>query len=179
MAAEGGALKTCKVCSVKFQPLNSLVRVCSVPCALAEVERKKVKQFKAETKLRREAMKTHSAWIQETQQAFNRFIRARDRNLPCISCGRDTGAKRNAGHYLAVGSHPELRFNELNCHGQCEHCNTHLSGNLIDYRIGLIAKVGQHVVDWLEGPHKPLKPTIEELKWLKKFYTIRAKECAE
>lgn len=73
-------------------------------------------------------------WTREVQVEFNRFIRARDANQPCISCGRQSGAKRNAGHYRPVGACPELRFCEINCHVQCEHCNSYNSGNLSLYR---------------------------------------------
>jgi hypothetical protein len=83
----------------------------------------------------------------------------------------------NAGHYKPVGSHPELRFNEINCHLQSEHCNSYKSGNMVEYRARLIEKIGLPLVEWLDGPHKALKPTIEELKWLRSYYNRRAREA--
>ena len=38
------------------------------------------------------------------------------------------------------GAMPSLRFNTHNVHKQCSACNNHLSGNMIEYRINLIAK---------------------------------------
>lgn len=157
--------------------MSTLTRTCSVPCALDDIERQKKKTFRAETRMRREKIKTRGMWVRDAQLSFNRYIRVRDSGLPCISCGRNTGAKVNAGHYRPVGAYPELRFNEINCHLQCEHCNTYKAGNLTEYRIGLIAKIGLPLVEWLEGPHKPLKPTVAELKWLKKYYNDRVKEA--
>lgn len=171
--------KACKVCKVMFEPRNSMARVCSIPCALTDLEEKKRKEFRAETRRRKAAIKTQSDWVQEVQVEFNRYIRARDFGRACISCERRTGAKVNAGHYRSAGAFPELRFNEINCHLQCEHCNTYRSGNLADYRIGLINRIGLPLVEWLEGPHKPLKPTIKELQALKKYYKQRVKEAAQ
>jgi hypothetical protein len=69
----------------------------------------------------------------------------------------------NAGHYRSVGACPELRFHPMNVHLQCEHCNSHLSGNIIEYRRRLATKIGVDRVEWLEGKHEPLKLTIDEI----------------
>ncbi|RUM32065.1 MAG: hypothetical protein DSY42_01725, partial [Aquifex sp.] len=100
---------------------------------------------------------------------FNRYIRERDKNETCISCGR-VPKKRNAGHYRSVGACPELRFEPLNVNLQCEHCNTFKSGNAIEYRINLVKKIGLERVEWLEGPHEPAKWSIDEIKAIKKEY---------
>ena len=134
---------------------------------------------KAEKRERRAALKrlrTRRDWLKLCQIAFNAMIRIRDEFEPCISCGRSTGAKRNAGHYLSVGSHPELRFHEDNCHSQCEHCNSWKSGNAVAYRIRLIEKIGLERVEWLEGPHEPAKWTIEELEAMTKEFRARKKQ---
>jgi len=79
---------------------------------------------------------------------FNAFIRERDKDLPCISCGeyRDLCA----GHYWAAGNFESVRFNEVNINGQCDQCNGHLHGNLILYGKALIKKYGQEAVDNLD-----------------------------
>ena len=98
----------------------------------------------------------------------------RDKNLLCISCQKPP-KKRNAGHYRSVGACPELRFEELNCHMQCEHCNTYLSGNLIEYRKNLILKIGVEKVEFLESKHEPKKYTIDEIKEIKAKYKQKLK----
>ena len=126
------------------------------------------------------ALKTRSEWLKELQVIFNRFIRLRDSGLPCISCGAlDDGSRQmQAGHYKTVGAHPALRFDEKNCHSQCSRCNNFLSGNLLPYRVALIAKIGQAEVDRLEGPQEPLKLTIAEIQALIAEYKAKVKALA-
>jgi len=76
----------------------------------------------------------------KAQTVFNKWIRERDKGSPCISCG--SGIPTQAGHFYSAGHHNQLRFNEDNCHLQCVRCNMFLSGNLLNYRIGLIKKIG-------------------------------------
>ena len=165
-------MKECKNCKQEFNPARPMQTCCSPRCALIYVRKKD----KNELKERKDKLKSKSEWLKETQIVFNTFIRWRDKECSCISCGRSTGSKINAGHYLAVGSHPELRFNELNTNLQCEHCNTYLSGNQLEYRKGLIAKIGLDKVEWLEGKHEPKKYTIEEIKAIKDLYRLKLKE---
>lgn len=178
--------KPCKDCKKEFHPFKPMQPRC-VPCAMkkgqkdTQRQREKAqeasrKAFNKETRKRKDKLKTRSEWIKDAQRAFNRFIRLRDYGHNCISCGRNTGAKVNAGHYLTVGGHPELRFSELNCHLQCEHCNSYLSGNIARYRPSLIAKIGIDGVDWLEGPHEAKKYTIDDLKEIKQKYAKLARE---
>jgi hypothetical protein len=123
-----------------------------------------------ELRKRREAIKPRAKWMREAQAAFNAWIRQRDKDLPCISCGRHHQGQWHAGHYLSTGARPELRFDERNVHKQCSACNTHLSGNLVLFRAGLIAKLGLESVEWLEGPHEPRKYTIEDLRQIRDDY---------
>lgn len=173
--------KRCKVCRTKFEPRNSLEAVCGFKCALAFTKTKQGKAhvnkaYRAETRERRAKLKSRQDWLNDVQVVFNRYIRLRDKDNACISCGRSTGCKVNAGHYRSVGAAPELRFCEDNVHLQCEHCNCFNSGAAIDYRIGLIQKIGAERVGWLEGPHDPKRYTIEDLKALKKEYQAKIKE---
>lgn len=100
----------------------------------------------------------------KAQKIFNKWIRERDKDLPCISCQK-TADKYEAGHYIAQGSSGYLRYNEDNVHGQCKACNRWNHGNLIEYRINLIKKVGLKTVEWLEEHRKDTKKwTREELE---------------
>lgn len=160
--------RKCSVCKKWFHPARDGQFVCSFECACrygkvtndtakAEAQREKKRVEKVERKRqaeRRQAVKPLSYFIRQAQQAFNEFIRYRDRLLPCISCGRHHDGQYHAGHFRTTGANPELRFNEDNCHRQCAPCNNHLSGNLIAYRPALIAKIGQARFDALMGPHE-------------------------
>ena len=63
----------------------------------------------------------------------------------------------------------------MNVHKQCQPCNTHLHGNLVLYRVNLIQKIGLDRVEWLEGPHEPLKLTVEAIKALRDEYRAKTK----
>lgn len=79
---------------------------------------------------------------------FRKFIRERDKDQPCISCGKRTTLQ--AGHFYSAGHYPALEFNEDNVHGQCLQCNYHLHGNLVHYREHLQKKIGSERVEILE-----------------------------
>ncbi len=82
------------------------------------------------------------------EKRFNKWIRNRDSENCCISCGKFTTLQ--AGHFYSAGHYPELRYNEKNVNGQCNRCNTYLSGNLLEYRKGLIKKIGIEEVEKLD-----------------------------
>jgi len=162
--------KKCKVCKEKFEPLRPLQVVCSTKCGCEYTKLQKEKQWKDRKKELKEKLLTRSDYLKLAQAAFNAYIRERDKDRSCISCGTYNG-KMNAGHYMSVGSTPELRFNEDNVHKQCERCNTFYSGNLINYRIELINRIGEERVNLLERKDlEPLKMTIDEIKELTKKY---------
>lgn len=174
--------KTCKICGNKYKPRSTTQCCCSPACAYQYVvkcnAKKQVKKLQASIKAEkreqrkaRESLKTKSQWMAEVQKEFNKYIRLRDKNEPCISCGNTNDVKYDAGHYKTVGAYPELRFEELNCHKQCsKNCNVEKSGNIIEYRKRLIKKIGLNKVEWLEGPHEAKNYTIEDLKELKALY---------
>jgi hypothetical protein len=164
-------------------PRNRMQIVCSWRCSLAEVEksnlrrerRKKIDESRS-LRAQKEALKTRREWLKEAQIAVNRYVRLRDKDKPCVSCGTTTAAQWDAGHYMSAGGHPALRLNPLNIQKQCSVCNAHKSGNLVLFRRELINRVGLEKVEWLEGPHPPAKWTIEELKQIKTEYTRMVRE---
>jgi len=168
--------KKCRECKNPFIAFNSLAITCSPQCAIDYVRKEAHRRAKAETRKRKVALKTLSDWAKDAQKEFNAYIRERDRGLPCISCERFHQGQIHAGHYRSVGACPELRFEPLNVHGQCAPCNTHKSGNAIEYRAGLVRRIGADKVEWLEGPHEPKKYTIDDLKEIKAHYRALTKQ---
>lgn len=169
--------KRCRVCSREFAPQRAMQRVCSPGCAVTlaakQRERKYLQDAREQRRSRREALekvKTRGEHLREAQAAFNAWVRMRDAGQPCLACKRHHGGQYHAGHYRSVGSSPELRFEPDNVHMVCQPCNVHLSGNLIQMRLGMIEKIGLVRVEWLEGPHEPKKLTIDEITKLKAFY---------
>jgi len=157
-------------------PFSSMTKACSVPCSLELVEDQKRKIARKDLRDGRERLKTKSGHLADAQKAFNRYIRARDHDEPCISCGtRNPLIQYCAGHYFTVGGHPELRFEELNVHKQCnKNCNMELSGNIAAYRVNLVKKIGEPLMAWLEGPHQAKNYIIEDIKMLKAEFNARA-----
>ena len=175
--------KKCRICKSIFEPIRPLAIVCSYDCSIAYAkvlaDKNKAStalKMRRETKVKLDKLKTRLQWLKETQIVFNKYIRLRDAALPCISCQRFHAGQYHAGHYKTVGSAPQLRFNEDNCHKQCAPCNNHLSGNIINYRINLILKVGRQRVELLESINTIKKYTIDDIKELKLFYKAKIKE---
>jgi hypothetical protein len=181
-------LKTCKWCKSKFEPKRPTAICCSPDCefdygikhaAKAEMIRKQ--EDRKVIKLKLDKLKTAREWTKEAQIAFNAYIRERDKNKPCICCGQplksgDVGGAFDCGHYRSVGSAPHLRFDERNAHGQRKQCNRYGAGRAVDYRIGLIARLGIDSVESLEADQTPRKYSIDELKTIKSTYKQKAKE---
>lgn len=170
-------------CRSLFVPVRSMQVACSPSCALAVArqkqacERKAIQQLeRREIRAAKERLKGRAEHMREAQAAFNAYIRLRDASQPCISCGRHHEGQYHAGHYRTVGSHPELRFNEDNVHKQCAPCNNHKSGDIVNYRINLVRKIGAEQVEWLEGPHEALRLSVEDLKTIKAKYRAQVRE---
>lgn len=170
-------MKSCRVCGNDFAPWSGTQAVCGLKCSLriAPLNRRAERAEKAAHKRKLAALKTRAEWMKDAQAAVNAFVRARDAELPCVSCGRHHDGQWHAGHYLSTGARPELRFDERNIHKQCQPCNTHLHGNLALYRVELIRRIGLEAVEQLEGPHLPRKYTIDELKAIRDEYRSKLK----
>ena len=139
---------------------------------------KQEKTVRVDLRKRKQALKTNSELIREAQSAVNGYIRARDHGKPCISCGnlpeQKYGGSMDAGHYRSRGAAPNLRFNLLNIHSQCVKCNRFNSGNVVDYRINLIKRIGLENVESLECNNVQVKFSREYLIRIKKIFNKRA-----
>lgn len=185
--------RKCKVCNEWFIPAYANIRwCCPEHGAIYAMELRAKEKVKAEAKRikakheaekadrkrlaeKKQQVKPLSYFMKQAQQAFNEFIRYRDRGDACISCGRHHEGQYHAGHFRTTGANPELRFNEDNCHRQCAPCNNHLSGNLIAYRPALIAKIGQARFDALMGPHEMPKWKREDYIRIRDEYRAKLK----
>lgn len=167
--------RPCPVCAKPFVPDRPMQAVCSPRCAHRKVKQDKVDE-KAKIRTRREAIKTLPVLLREAQEQFNRWIRWRDREQSCISCGAPSPdmsqlhAGRDAGHYRSVGSAGHLRFHQDNCHAQCVRCNQWGAGRAVDYRLGLIRRIGQSRVEALEADNAPRKWDKDEVRAIRDRY---------
>ena len=178
--------KKCRVeiCGASFVPARLGQAVCSPACAILDAPKNREKARKSlaqierrEIKVRKEKLKSRADHLKDTQQAFNAWIRERDAGQPCISCGTMAEVQYCAGHYRTTAACPELRFDPLNVHLQCNrNCNMGKSGNLLGYRPRLLEKIGAEKLAWVEGPHEAKKYTVEELKAMTAHYRALTRE---
>lgn len=189
--------RRCKICREWFIPKQSFQNWCSPEHgfelseqrrnkdrekALAKLKKekqKKEREAKDKLKSRKLAVKPLSYFTKQAQTAFNAFIRERDKDEPCISCGRFHEGQYHAGHYRTTGANPELRFDEDNCHKQCAPCNNHLSGNIENYTPRLIEKIGQERFDRLMGSHELPKWKREDYERIRDYYRAKLKELKD
>ena len=171
----------CKGCGKKCEP-SGVVTLCSYECGriVAEKADKKVKQekvrkakavkkaFKARTRELKEKAKTRAEWFADLQKEVNAYVRYRDKDEPCCTCGTRNDIKYDAGHYRSRGACKGLRFELTNIHKQCAiQCNMYGSGMRAEYKDFIIRKYGADHLAWLDGPHPSLKeqfPTIDDIR---------------
>lgn len=177
--------KKCRRCKSSFTPFQTTQIACSVKCALYLAKSSREEKQRKSDKVRLESLKTASDYIKEAQDVINKYVRIRDSNKPCISCGCDlkdsflTGGGVDAGHYRSRGAASHLRFNVLNIHSQCKRCNRYLGGNYSEYRIKLIDRIGLDYVEKLENNNTPTKFTIDYLKRIKRIFNKKARLYAK
>lgn len=173
--------KKCRHCGNTFTLTYSTTQVtCSVNCSIAysksKETKKQAKQWANEKKERKTALMSHSEWLKLLQVVFNTFIRERDKNKPCISCGCKV-KKGHASHFFSVGSHPNLRFNEDNVHLSCIECNLYLHGNLVEYTLRLPDRIGKEkFYNLLKLKNIDLKLSIPEIQEKIKEYKNKIKQ---
>jgi hypothetical protein len=119
--------------------------------------------------------------LRQVKQVCHEYIRKRDEGKSCVSCGTPYNKDFQAGHYFKAELYSELKFNELNIHGQCQRCNIHLEGNVQEYTFGIQNRISYQ--DFVEinniaknSKKHNYKWDIEELKELKKYYRNKLKE---
>jgi hypothetical protein len=204
--ARTGALQSslrerkCVICTEKFKQSRAMQKVCSPACALTQGRRdtekqaqKQLRQKKAaeradriETKRKLAAMKTIPQLKAEAQKVFNEYVRLRDlaAGYGCICCGKvatsaalaQPGGAYDACHYRSRGSADHLRFDERNVHLGLKDCNT---WGHVDYRGGLIARIGIEAVEALEADNTSRKWTRDYLEGIKTTYRAKIKALKE
>ena len=170
-------MKKCKNCKERFNPAHFNQKYCfKKECTNVWIESEKEKQWKKKKAKLKQDLMTVQDYVKIAQQVFNKYIRQRDKGNKCISCNKKP-LKENAGHFFNANNHWNVRFDEYNVHLQCEHCNTFLSGNLINYRDNLIKKIGAEEYDKLVDRAKVTRKfTLEELKEIINIYKNKLKK---
>lgn len=167
--------RPCPICRNSYVPAKPMQSVCSQRCAVKKVKQAKVEE-RARIKTRKEKSLTLSQRRTRAQAEVNAYVRLRDADLPCISCGRFHEGQWHAGHYRSRGAAVHLALDPRNIHRQCAPCNTHLHGNAIGYRAGLIERYGLAFVEELEADNTPRHLTAEQIDAIRNEYRAKAKQ---
>lgn len=180
--------KKCHVCKRVYTPIRRMSKVCSVPCSLEWArklaDQKAARANREERKSiaeRKAKIKTRGEWIREAQAAVNKVARLRDilAGHGCISCGSRPDARfggaMDAGHFRSVGSAAHMRFFLPQIRLQCVKCNRYLGSNAVEYRKGLIQRIGIDRVEEIESMQWTAKWSVEYLQRLKKVMNKKAR----
>lgn len=185
-------VKKCAVreCRKEFMPRSMTHKACSPECAATLAEQVRLRDAdraaradRVETKRKLDGMKTIPQLKAEAQTVFNLYVRLRDQlaGHGCICCGKfataaalaKPGGAYDACHYRSRGSADHLRFDERNVHLGLKDCNT---WGHVDYRGGLIRRIGLEAVEALECDQAGEKWTRELLLSIKAKYAAKVRE---
>jgi hypothetical protein len=158
----------CQICGKPFNRQRMGQKVCGYQCAKKVPARAR--------KARREALKPRAKWLDEAQKVVNKYVRLRDKDLPCVSCDRPAswGGQWHASHFRSVGAASAVRFHLWNIHKACSICNNWKSGNLSEYEPRLAERIGTEKIAWLKAQNKVISYDINYLKRLKLVFQKRA-----
>jgi DNA-directed RNA polymerase subunit N (RpoN/RPB10) len=158
----------------------------NTPQGQREIERKALrakKQVQKDERVKdnviREKLKTLGQYESDAKKEIQKWVRKRDSNLPCISCGTFTSDLWDGGHFKKAEIYSGVIFDEMNIHRQCRKCNRFLGGNELNFREGLIARYGEDYVLNIEKKAletRNYKFNKEELKELREKYRLLNKE---
>jgi hypothetical protein len=171
--------KACPVCRNLFMPGRPLQAVCGPKCAMKKVREEKA-QKRAKDRELKEADKTSGDLKGEAQEAFNAYIRYRDRSENCIDCGKPfepgrPGGSVDAGHFFSRSAAPHLRFNEDNVFSQRKNCNRPGGTTFAAFRAGVVNRIGEERTQAVEALAKITPPPMKKGDYREVRATYRRK----
>lgn len=103
---------------------------------------------------------------------FSKYIRQRDRDKSCITCGLPLAGDIQAGHYIPVGdSSVTMWFREDNVHGEHSNCNANWNDwHLVPMRKNLVKLYGEdHVSEMDSYAGRKDSQKLEEIVYVDKI----------
>jgi hypothetical protein len=168
----------CKHCKETFEPLRFNQKFCLKSECIAkgyDEHWKKVRKPKMKQEDKENDVKY---WAKEAKTICHFYIRQRDKDKGCISCGKKLEKGNiDAGHLWSSHYHSYLRYDEFNINAQCSRpCNKDLSGDVNNYRINFVKRYGIDKLNYLDSmAHKTKRWTIDELKQIIETYKQKLK----
>lgn len=177
-------MATCKICKEKYSKVYMVQNTCFNATCVLEYSKiiknnTEIKEWRERKKALSLTSKSYSKLKSEAKSMVQKYCRLRDSNLPCISCGKTKTNQWDGGHYRKAEIYSGVIFDERNVNKQCSRpCNKDLHGNEVQYRIGLIAKIGLKEVEELEelaNRTRYLKWSRDELNSIIEKYKLKIK----
>jgi len=78
---------------------------------------------------------------------FSLYIRERDKNMPCVSCGRMV-SDMDCGHFISR-RFDSVRHDEKNASAQCQKCNRFEYGNQYEHSLKIDERWGKGTAESL------------------------------
>lgn len=97
----------------------------------------------------KQRIKSLSRIRKDLQTKVNRLVRMVDNGHPCIATGNF--GMLDAGHYISVGANVTISLNFHNIHIQHRESNSFKSGDVINYRRGIVEIYGKEYLDFMDG----------------------------
>ncbi len=162
--------RKCRVCRTSFTPYRAFEAFCCPEHGAILAEAKLAKLRALEEKRERQALRERKLilkpiqwFLKKAEKAVNEYIRFRDNEQPCVSCGTWDTEEWHAGHFRSVGACSSARFDYANIHRQCSQCNTHRGGNATAYENRLRGRIGSPAVERIKSMPKSKDWTRDEL----------------
>lgn len=180
-------LRLCTGCKVRF-PMEEMFKIpagwfhnveCAKNVGIARAKKNAAtKKKKVDSEFKRNFYENDTKTREKAaKKACHLYIRTRDKNDPCICCGRPLGKNFDAGHFLESGNYSHLRYDERNIHAQSVYCNQYQGGNSDDYEARLRIKIGNQAVDEMKASKSTItKRTVEDYKAIEAYYKQKLKE---
>lgn len=164
--------RKCKNCGEFFTQKQSLQYLCSHKCD------KEYSINKPNKNKENNIEKTLTELRNEAREVFQKWVKIRDKDKPCISCDTVNSLEWHGGHLFKAEIFTGLIFVEENCHKQCKACNFN-DGSFEEYKIGLVKRYGKEYLNNLESQtniNRFYKFSKEELLEIKTTYQLKIKE---
>lgn len=171
--------RKCKYCKEWYEPKFKTTEPClKYECREKQLTALTPKINRVNKANAKEKLKTLSEYEAEAKKEFQKFIRLRDKDLPCPCCGAVKAKEWHGSHFYSANLYSGTIFDERNVHKCCDYCNVYLHGNLLEYRKGLIQRFGEQFVQQLDEDATALrnrKYTKLELIEIKAKYRTKNK----
>lgn len=166
--------RKCRYCGEKYTPKHSSLEPCQkYECRLKHLEANKTKINRANKQVAKDKIKSYSQRLGEAKKVFQKWVRNRDKDLPCMACGTKTANEWHGSHLKKAEVYSGVIFHEHNVWKCCKKCNVFLGGNELNFRANLVNYIGEQAVKELEElaeQTRTRKYSNEELDQIKRKY---------